>query len=655
MKTISGLWPSRLRLWLGLFFAALWSVSSFAADPAVLRQAPDYYLPLAKHIDVFVDETAALKVDDVAQSASRFSPVKTKYAAFGLTSGRVWVRGRLVNESENAGIWRLDINRQYYQELDIYLLRAGRTPKHILRATDQDSFSKRKIPDRMLGVDIDIGANETVDFYIGYRSTSTTYMPLGIGTPQRTMQLHNQENTLNWIFNGALLAMIIFALLMIPVIGWRLGLSFSLYIFAGLSYVFQADGYLFQYFWPDRPELNDPLNLSLMLAMSGFGLIFARVFFKFKKHAPVFDKIILGVIVASLFFALMSIPFIDVKWLMVTAYAVVPLGSLAQLCAGIVAIRGKLLGSWPYFIGAFIVFTSILYAIIAHVMPGHFNLDYTLDYGHFALLAECIAFAAAIVIRLLGIRRERDAALKAELISAQEKLRLSSELQKSQKDYIHARKMSDIRRNQLSSISHDLQQSLASLRGALGTIGGADEGARAQMYKAFDYLETLARDQITAGKSDSLTAYMGGAPETFPVRAILDNVREMFKAEAEDKGLEFRYRPIDANITCDPIALMRAVNNLVSNAIKHTDRGAILLAARRRAGRLRLEVWDTGSGMGAKELKRVMQRYEKGGGSEGSGLGLAIVTEISEALNLDFELRSNPERGSSAFLYLPIA
>jgi signal transduction histidine kinase len=292
-----------------------------------------------------------------------------------------------------------------------------------------------------------------------------------------------------------------------------------------------------------------------------------------------------------------------------------------------------------------------------------------------ALIAECFAFAAAIVIRLSGIRKERDRALRAELVSAQDKLKLATDLRKSQDDYIHARKMADIRRNQLSAVSHDLQQPLISLRAALGKIAshqhgrqhGVDAEASEQMYAAFDYLENLARDQISTHSRESISTQTDGTkPETwvtFPVRTILDNVYAMFKDEANDEGLDFRYRStsasMDANIISDPLPLMRAVNNLVSNAIKNTDTGSILLAARRRKHNdgdcIRIEIWDTGVGMSKDDIDHLSKRHNKSEHSDGCGLGLAIVKEISDTLDLDFKLNSRAGKGTAAFLYMPSA
>ncbi len=243
--------------------------------------------------------------------------------------------------------------------------------------------------------------------------------------------------------------------------------------------------------------------------------------------------------------------------------------------------------------------------------------------------------------------------VKAELSATRERLKLSSDLQKTQEDYIRARKLSDVRRNLLSTVSHDLQQPLASLRLALVGLRNTDERATQNMHSAFDYLESLAVEHLQEtkqGDEAGSASFADVASEVFPIKLVLDNVHKMFKDEAIEKSLDFRCRPISANVPSDPVTLMRAINNLVANAIKHTDSGGVLLCARKRQGSILLQVWDTGYGLGEDELRSVMQPNVKGVSSDGHGLGLGIVQSISEQLNLNFELNSRVDRGTVASL-----
>ncbi len=645
----------RQALWgLFLLLGLIWTPTQAQPTPVSLEVRSDFYHPLGPDLDYFLDPSATLTIDDIWQSENQFSELATKYVDFGIIDSRVWLRFSVANDTAQSGIWRLDLARQYIQEMDIYLIREGRPPKRILRHTQEDLFSERKIASRFLAVDIALAPLEQVEIYTAYRSTSTTFLPLAIGTVGAVANTRVTENTVNWLINGALMAMIGLAVLMIPLIGWRLSAAFCLYIIGGGIYVFHADSYTFQYIFPGRPALNDPLNLALGLMMPIFGLTFALTLFDLKTVMPIFQKIVVGIIVLASSVAVLAIALIDVGWFVIMGYLLIPVGAIAQMVIAVRVFRKKIVGATPYLIGACFVLASLLYATTAHLVPGHFNLDRTLDFGHLVLLIEALAFASAIVLRLLAVRQERDQALRSQLHVTQEKLSLAKAIRKSQKNYNEALRVASRQRAQLSSVSHDLQQPLASLRHALDRLEDGGDQFKEQMYAAFTYLEKLAGAQLQkddAGKGE----HDAHALEVFPISVVLDNVCEMFKDEAMAKGLSFRYRPHEALVRTDAIVLMRAVNNLVSNAVKYTQKGSVLLACRRIGDGLRIEVWDTGDGMDAAQLQAAMTRHERGAQSKGAGLGLAIVEEISQKLGLSFKMHSRPGKGSVAFLSLPVS
>jgi len=620
-----------------------------------LQEQPGYYQRVINHLEYFIDESRELDVKEVQKKPARFRPVTSSYADFGLTEGRVWMRFSVENSNKDRGTWRLDLKRQYFKELELYIVRKGQPPQPVLRHNEKTPFSERQIPNRFLEYDFEMQPGETVEFLAGYISTSTTYLPIAAAKPDGVFQVHIQEERIDWLLNGALVAMILFALLLTPITGWKLSTSFSLYVLAGLFYVANADGYNFQFLWPNQAWLNDPMNLTAMLMMPATGLLFARQLFDFKSLKPAFDKLLIAVIVLFFILAIFAIPLIEYQWYMVPAYSMIPMAKLVQVSAGIVALRGNRVGAVPYLIGALLIVSSIAYATTAHLLPGRFDLDSTLDFGHFILFADCLAFAIAMMLRMLALRKDRDLALQAELRASEEKLALSETLVKTQKEYHDARDLSEKRRDQLSSVSHDIRQPLVSLRNALGRIRGRNEQVTEQMNAAFDYLETLAVGQLAEDGLGDNQHSTTQASELFPVQVVLDNVHEIFADEAQSKDIEFRYRPITARVRTDPVALMRAVSNLVSNAVKHTDNGALLLAARLRGDYVRIEIWDTGAGLDEQEIKQQMTKHNKGEASSGTGLGFTIVKEICETHGLKFAFHSRKGSGSVAFIHVPVS
>ncbi len=106
--------------------------------------------------------------------------------------------------------------------------------------------------------------------------------------------------------------------------------------------------------------------------------------------------------------------------------------------------------------------------------------------------------------------------------------------------------------------------------------------------------------------------------------------------------------------------LTRILRNLLSNACRYTDEGRVLLGARRRGDKLRLEVWDTGRGIAADQLQSIFLEFNQLGVQRaaeraGVGLGLAIVDRIASMLDYRIEVRSQPGRGSVFSIEVPLA
>ena len=130
---------------------------------------------------------------------------------------------------------------------------------------------------------------------------------------------------------------------------------------------------------------------------------------------------------------------------------------------------------------------------------------------------------------------------------------------------------------------------------------------------------------------------------------MLHDIELQYRPLAKAKGLQFRVHAMPGTVLSDGILLRRILGNLVSNAVKYTERGGVLLAARHRAGQPVLEVWDTGVGIAAVHQKEVFREFYKvpsHGTEEGFGLGLYIVARLSAILGHPVTLASRPARGT---------
>jgi two-component system, sensor histidine kinase len=215
----------------------------------------------------------------------------------------------------------------------------------------------------------------------------------------------------------------------------------------------------------------------------------------------------------------------------------------------------------------------------------------------------------------------------------------------------------------LAAASHDLRQPVH----ALGLFAAAarahvhgDEG-HAIMDKiaaSIGSTEALFNALLDVSRLDA--GIMLPDVQPFAVDSLLQRLAEEYAPRAAAKGLSLRWRPSDKTISSDPALLERVLRNYLSNAIRYTREGTVLLACRTRGAHLSLEVWDTGVGIATDKLKDIFQEFYQIGNPErnkanGLGLGLAIVMRIAKLLDHPIEVKSNVGRGSKFSITMPLA
>ena len=215
----------------------------------------------------------------------------------------------------------------------------------------------------------------------------------------------------------------------------------------------------------------------------------------------------------------------------------------------------------------------------------------------------------------------------------------------------------------LAAASHDLRQPLHAIalyaasmkprmagRDAAITLGKI-EAAVASMESLFCSILDISK--LEAG-------VLVPKVSNIPAKLLLENLFEKFSLEAEVKGLQLRLRYRDVSVASDPVLLERILLNLIANALRYSDRGGVLIAARRRGGLIRFQVWDTGRGIPPEQMGRIFQEFyqvtsPQTDDSHGLGLGLAIVDGLSRLLGHPLEARSVLGKGTVFSLDVPIS
>lgn len=206
----------------------------------------------------------------------------------------------------------------------------------------------------------------------------------------------------------------------------------------------------------------------------------------------------------------------------------------------------------------------------------------------------------------------------------------------------------------LAAASHDLLQPLNAARlfsAALGETVQAEAPQAQSLARSIDR-SIAAADSLLRALLDVSKLEAGGVTakiETFPIDPLLRDLTAQFTPLAGVKGLQLRCVESRAWIRTDRSLLRSALQNFLANAVRYTDRGGVLIGARRRGGQVHIEVWDTGPGIPEAHRSAIFEefrRLHRDGEETAAGLGLAIVDRIARLLKADVDLRSRVGAGS---------
>jgi signal transduction histidine kinase/ActR/RegA family two-component response regulator len=215
----------------------------------------------------------------------------------------------------------------------------------------------------------------------------------------------------------------------------------------------------------------------------------------------------------------------------------------------------------------------------------------------------------------------------------------------------------------IAAASHDLRQPLhalglfvAQLHGRLraaerSQLIGRIEDALSAMNELFSALLDISK--LDAGATTvNITV--------FPVAQLVAHAETTFAGAAREKKLSFRALPSDAWVRTDFILLEQIVFNLITNALRYTRSGGVLVGCRKRGDQLRIEVWDTGIGIAADQHDKIFGEFYRLGEPDrdrraGLGLGLAIVDRLCRLLDHPIEVKSTVGKGSVFAVTVPLA
>lgn len=261
---------------------------------------------------------------------------------------------------------------------------------------------------------------------------------------------------------------------------------------------------------------------------------------------------------------------------------------------------------------------------------------------------------------------------------AQQAARHSLELQFSNVELVERLRLESLQREQaradavaanhakssfLAAASHDLRQPLHALGLFLDLLAREPLAARQQaLLDSAQAVSASAGDMLNMllDYSRLEAGVVHPRKRAFALQDLLSRLEREFGPMADAKGLVYRSRDTPLAVHADPALTELVLRNLISNALRYTTTGGVLIACRRRGRQVSLEVWDTGIGIAPEDRDRVFQEFVQIGNPErdrrrGLGLGLAIAKRLCQTMELPLLLTSRLGHGSMFRVLLPSA
>lgn len=591
----------------------------------------------------------------------------------GFNGAPVWAAVRLLNISSDDGrppdIWVLTLSTPLLVGADAYLVRENGVTENLLT----HSFKTAFVPDNyevtaLRSGNIALAPSETAILFIRYEFGPVRTASINLETPSDLKVSSLLDAISNTAFYAFSLACLVFFLGFHTAMRNPVGVIYAGVFAVLLFFIAYIDGLPFRFLYPKNPDWDPLIGNSLLFLIGSLGFLVASRSLTTPDGETRLSK-------ATALLALL--PLVGIAVLNIAPPIV-----LALYCYGLlIAMFGANFYAtlvWRrregnvHLVAVFVALLCLVgvAAIIYQLLTGHefAPLPFTRAVKFVYVTAGAITITS-LTMHVINLRRQHARALVSEVEALGKEAQTARDLLESERNYSRVRDLAALRQRQLATASHDLRQPLASLRMSVDALseGAGDAGVKERLADAFNYIEALSTNYLDETRPEKETTAEGihqdgstepnSAPnedETSALDMIFDTVSQMFTEEAVSKGIKLRVVRSTLTVKSPPLFLMRILSNLVSNAVKYTEKGSVLLGVRRSGCHAHIQVFDTGIGLSQSQISNFMQPYKKGDRSQGEGLGLAICFDVAKQNGLELTVTSEQGRGTCFDLKVPL-
>ena len=628
--------------------------SLLPAEPAVAEITPDTQrLNLDSYVEYLEDPHGQLSFAEVRQApyAGQFTP-NNKKSAFnaGFTSSAYWYRlslKGLPGEQESNAPWYVQIGFPLLDDVDIYLPEeAGGW--QVIKVGDQRPYANRPMKHRNFIFPVEFAPGEQITVYLRVWTESAHVLPLALSSTEALFKSVQMELIVLGCYYGIMVALILYNIFGYLSVHDRSYIDYIFFVlFCGVLLSLSLNGLGVEYFWSDYPRwvnASTPFHIGVTLF---FLLAFTRSFLRTRENFPRMNMTLMGLQLVCIGGAVLAFAVdyaisirVGLVLAVVTVLVAVVTTARALFWGGMRAARIYLL-AW----GVFSCFVILQIAQVSDLLPAHFITSYIVQIGTAAVL---VLLSLALADRINLERKENEHLIK--------------ERQRAELD---AHTKSEF----LAHMSHEIRTPMNAIIGFTDLAMRTDQeskrmGFLANIRMASQTLLTILNDILDLSKIEAGKLVL--ERKEFRLNLVMEKLGAMFSQLAGEKNIELTLSippRLPKVVIGDAIRLEQILVNLVSNALKFTERGEVAVGVTKdsaSAGRtvLRFSVRDTGIGLTAEQSKHLFQPFMQADQSTtrkygGTGLGLNICRQLVERMGGTIGVSSTPGVGSTFSFTVP--
>lgn len=547
--------------------------------------------------------------------------------------------------------------RPHSDYLDLYLLDQHGTILSQLQHGDMRTWATRPFDDNELVFPLSLPPDSRVYALFRMHTTGSLELPLTLLSQDDFYEYKQVRDSFTGLYFGAILAMALFNLLLFIAIRDHSYLLYVTYLLALVMFLMTRSSLAFELFWPTHPEWNDTVRAFSSFLTEALAVLFASAFLQLSSSRPRWARAMHALGATLVLAAVLSPLFPIALVLKVATFAVVIIAPML-LTTVILRIHD---GFRParYFLLSFLplaILGSLFVLKTFALIPSNWLFDHAFEVGS-TLEAWLLSFALAY--RLTMLKSENERIQKEINVELEKRVRERTE---------ELNRALNARSEFLAVMSHEIRTPLNGLLGTLDML--KDSPLNAEQRQKIHVIEQSGNTLVELINDilDYARIEAGRLPideEQFNLPGLIGESVALFEHRARINGDELRVELDDSlGLLCrgDPLRLRQIVVNLVSNAVKFTEGGTVVVHARRdrdNPAYALIEVIDEGIGIDRRQLGHLFELFQQGDNSTrrrygGTGLGLAICRQLVELMGGEIGAESEPGKGSRFWFRLPL-